>query len=85
MNNDRFQIFQHILSPCSMCLIIHSFIEILLIVINKTKKKKKMHEQESKNGIQSTLRTPISTDYKKRNGKYTNKQTNKTGGYKKIN
>ena len=49
------------------------------------KKKKKRHEQESKNGIQSTLRTPISTDYKKQNGKYTNKQINKTSGYKKIN
>lgn len=84
MNNDRFQNFQHILSPFSMCLIIHSSIEILLIVI-KLRQKKKGHEQESKNGIQSTLRTPISTDYKKRNGKYTNKQTNKTGGYKKIN
>ena len=54
--------------------------------MNKTnKKKKKRHEQESKNGIQSTLRTPISTDYKKQNGKYTNKQINKTSGYKKIN
>lgn len=74
MNNDRFQNFQHALSPCSMCLIIHSPIEILLIVIKSRQNKR--HEQERKNGIQSTLIKIY---------KYTNKQINTTSDYKKIN